>query len=213
MPADPTRPVAGVLLAAGSSTRLGQNKLLLAFNGETLIRRAARLAAAMLDPVVVVLGHEAQRSREELDGIPCRIITNPDHAGGAASSIRAGIGALPDEVGAAVLLLADMPLVTPAMIAALVQRYRATSAPLVLSQYGDVAAPPHLYDRSLFAELMSVKEGGREVVARHRARAEVCVWPVTALADLDVPADRERVAALLAAQPDPLSAGRSHRPS
>jgi molybdenum cofactor cytidylyltransferase len=197
-------PVAGILLAAGSSTRLGHNKLLLAFNGETLLRRAARVAAATLDPVVVVLGHEADRSRQELAGIPCRVAVNPDHAGGARSSIRAGITALPDDVPAAVVLLADMPLVTPAMIEALVAAYRATSAPLVVSEYGDVAAPPHLYDRSLFTELANVREGGKEVVARHRASAAVCSWPASILVDVDVPADRRRVEALLASESRPV---------
>jgi molybdenum cofactor cytidylyltransferase len=96
------------------------------------------------------------------------------------------------------VLLADMPLVTSAMLAALVERFRATAAPLVLSQYGEAIAPPHLYARSLFAELTEAGSG-KPVIDRHRREAEVLTWPPEALADLDVPADRERIAALLTA--------------
>lgn len=200
MPTDPPGSVAGVLLAAGSSVRMGRNKLLFAFNGETIVRRAARRALAVLDPVVVVLGHEPDRIRAELAGLPCLTTVNPDHAQGIHASVRAGLAALPPEVEAAVVLLADMPLVTSAMIAEIVDRYRQSSAPLVISQYGDAIAPPHLYARSLFADLAQAEGCGKQVIRRHRAEAAVLSWPDAALADLDVPADRDRVEALLATE-------------
>jgi molybdenum cofactor cytidylyltransferase len=92
-----------------------------------------------------------------------------------------------------------MPLVTTAMIATLVERYRTSGAPLVISDYGGVNAPPMLYDRSLFDELLSMQgEGcGKQVVKRHRAEALSVVWPQEALTDLDVPEDYDRVKALL----------------
>jgi molybdenum cofactor cytidylyltransferase len=190
--------VAGVLLAAGSSVRMGRNKLLLELAGESLIRRATRRAAAVLDPVVVVLGAEADRIRQELAGLAVRVVVNPEHARGMETSLRAGLAALPADAPAAVVLLADMPLVMSAMLAALVERFRATAAPLVLSQYGEAIAPPHLYARSLFAELTEAGSG-KPVIDRHRREAEVLTWPPEALADLDVPADRERIEALLTA--------------
>jgi molybdenum cofactor cytidylyltransferase len=88
-----------------------------------------------------------------------------------------------------------MPYVTPEMLSGLVERYRATTAPLVISDYEGVNAPPMLYDRALFAELLAMTEGtgcGRKVVNHHRAEAEVLAWPAAALADLDVPEDYER---------------------
>ena len=97
-------------------------------------------------------------------------------------------------------MLADMPLVTTEMIATLVTRYRASEAPLVISDYDGVNAPPMLYDRALFEELR-VMEGegcGRQVVRRHQSSAEVVAWPVTALTDLDVPSDYELVRSLAA---------------
>jgi len=195
MPAD-ERPVAGVVLAAGASTRMGENKLLLRLDGEALVARTARRAAAAgLEPVVVVLGHEAELVGRELDGIACRAVLNAEHATGQASSFRAGIAAVPGDAPAAVILLADMPHVTVEMIAKLVARYRRTRAPLVVSEYGGVHAPPTLYDRSLFAEIrgMSGDGCGRQVVRRHRAEAEAVTWPAEWLADLDEPGDLDRL--------------------
>jgi molybdenum cofactor cytidylyltransferase len=189
-----TGAIAGVVLAAGSSTRMGRNKLLLRVGGETLVARAARCAvSAGLDPVIVVLGHEAERVGRELAGVACRTVVNADHANGQASSFRAGIASVPESAAGAVVLLADMPHVTAEMIATLCARYRLAPAPLVISEYGDVHAPPTLYDRSLFAEIrgLSGDGSGRQIVRRHRSQAQVVTWPAERLADLDVPADLE----------------------
>lgn len=201
MPNDPsvrTGPVAGVLLAAGTSSRMGRNKMLFELNGESVLRGAARRAlAAGLSPLLVVLGHEAEKSRPELDGLPCHIVINPQYEQGINSSLKAGISAVPAEARAAVVMLADMPFVTPEMISGLIDRYRSSEAPLVISDYEGVNAPPMLYDRGLFEELLAMTgEGcGRQVVKRHRGEAEVLAWPPSALADIDVPADYERMKA------------------
>jgi molybdenum cofactor cytidylyltransferase len=202
MPADRSGPVAGVVLAAGASTRMGQNKLLLRLEGETIVRRAARSALeAGLDPVIVVLGHEAEQALAELSGLPLQPVTNSDYARGVNLSVRVGIAAVPARAAAAVVLLADMPFVTDRMIAALVRRYRESAAPLVISDYAGVYAPPHLYDRFLFAELGAMEgEGcGKQVVKRHEAEAALVAWPAMALTDLDRPEDYERVKAQLSA--------------
>lgn len=193
---DRAGPVAGVVLAAGASTRMGGNKLLLRLEGESLLRRTVRCAlAGGLDPVIVVLGHEADLATRELEGLSCGTVFNPEHAAGQDSSFRAGIAAVPQSASAAVILLADMPYVTAEIIVALVKRYRETDAPLVISEYGGVHAPPTLYDHSLFAEIreMSGDGCGRQVVRRHRKEAEAVAWPAEWLADLDEPRDFERL--------------------
>ena len=191
-------PVAGVVLAAGSSSRLGSNKLLLEIGGEPLVRRAARRALeAGLSPVIVVLGFEADEVGAALDGLDLTGVVCRDHTAGMHASMRAGILRVPPECGAAVLLLADMPLVTSAMTAAVVQRYRSGSEPLVISLYGGAQAPPTLYARALFPALLAVEAGGgRGVVRDHRHQAAALDWPPARLADLDRAEDVARVRAL-----------------
>lgn len=196
MPSERSGSVAGVVLAAGSSTRMGRNKLFFDLDGETLLKRVVRRAiGAGLDPVVVVVGHEAERARAELAELACTPVDNPDHALGINRSLRTGISRVPDRARAAVVMLADMPFVTSRMVAGLVTRYRESTAPLVISAYGDVNAPPMLYDRALFSELqqMSGEGCGRQVVRRHRDEAVAVSWPPAALQDIDVPEDYDRI--------------------
>ncbi len=196
MTADRTDRVAGLVLAAGASTRMGANKLLLELDGEPLVRRAARAALdAGLDPVLVVVGHEAERTRAAVAGLRCTPVPNPAYAEGPGSSLRAGAAALPADAAAAVVLLGDMPLVTAAMIRTLVERWRATGAPVVVSDYAGVLAPPTLFDRAVLPELGALhgETAARPVVERHRADAETVPWPPAALGDVDVPSDLERL--------------------
>ena len=189
--------IAGVLPAAGSSSRLGTNKLLIELGGEPLVRRAARRAvAAGLEPLVVVLGHDEDRVREAIAGLPVVTVLNPRYTEGMPTSLRAGIGAVPERCEAAVVMLPDMPLVTTAMLADLMERYRRTHPPLVVTLYGESSAPPILYARSLFPALLAAHEGGREVVREHRDDAVVVSRPAELLVDLDLPADLDRVRAL-----------------
>lgn len=195
MTGDPAGPVAGVILAAGASTRMGRNKLFLPIEGESVLRRAARRAGeAGLDPVVVVLGRDAEAARRELFGLECLAIVNPNPGRGQTSSLREGLAALPAAAAAAVVLLADMPFVTSLMLRALVRRFQEGGSPLVISEYDGVMAPPMLYGRSLFPEIQTMHGDncGKRVVKAHRAEAAVLSWPAGALSDLDVPDDYER---------------------
>lgn len=198
MRSERTPSIAGVVLAAGTSTRFGRNKLLLRMEGDSLARRAATVAwSGGLDPVVVVLGHEAHRVERELSGLPAavRAIVNPDYARGVNTSLRAGIHAVPEESEAAVVLLADMPFVTGEMVAHLVEVYRRTGAPLVVSDYDGVHAPPTLYARSLFPELGGSEGdgGGKSVVKRHAEKAIRVPWPSHRLTDVDREEDWTRL--------------------
>lgn len=188
--------IAGVVLAAGQSRRMGTNKLLLDLKGKPVVRRAVEKAlAADLSPVVVVTGHERERVEAELRDLPCQLVFNPAYAAGMNGSVSAGISALPDDCAGAVLQLADMPLVTAAMLRALCDARREKNAPLVVSTFGGIAAPPMLYARSLFQELRELAGDGcgKRVLKRHRSEAVELAWPAEALVDLDVPADLDRV--------------------
>jgi molybdenum cofactor cytidylyltransferase len=194
--------IAGILLAAGAASRMGRNKLLLTFEEEPLVRRMARRALeAGLDPLIAVLGHEAPRAEEALRGLACRRVLNPFHAAGMNTSLSAGIGAVPPDCEAAVVVLADMPFVEVAMVGALLERWRETGAPVVASRYGGVVAPPTLYARALFPSLQGgTGEGRGRQVVRAQRQVEFVEWPSEALADLDVQADVEKARARLDAR-------------
>ena len=184
--------VAGVILAAGASSRMGTNKMLLELDGESLVRRAVRRAlAAGLAPVVVVIGHEPDRIRAELKDLAVEFVVNPDYTGPTSGSLHRGLNALGPEVGAAVVMLGDMVQVTRETLAMLVAAARGTDAPLVVSRYGDVTAPPLLFRRALFPELLAwTGEGcGKTVVKAHSREAMYVDRPVALLADIDTPED------------------------
>jgi molybdenum cofactor cytidylyltransferase len=184
--------IAGVVLAAGRSTRMGVNKLLLPYEGEHLVRRAVRVAIeGGLDPVIVVLGHEAAHVATALAGLSCLVVPNTRHALGLNTSLDAGLAAVRLDATAAMVLLPDMPRVTAEMVRRLVARRQDTRATIVASRYGDVLAPPVLYDRALFGELRG-HEGdgrGRAVIARHAGAVSFVDFPAAALADVDAPGD------------------------
>jgi len=196
------RQVAAIVLAAGAATRMGENKMLLELGGETVLRRAVRTAQqAGLTPVLVVTGHHAEQVAVEIGDLGCTLVHNAEYETGIHTSVRTGVAALPDGVAATVVMLADMPFVSAAMLREMVAAYRGGDAPLVISRYGAVNAPPMLYDRVLFGELAVMQRRcGKEVIDRHRDEATVLTWPDEALADLDTPEDYRDIAARLRAE-------------
>src|SRR5213083_1003780 len=123
-PTEPAR-IAGVILAAGASRRMGKNKMLLQLEGESLVRRAARRAlGAGLSPVVVVLGHEADRVRAELQGLKVEFAVNPDFPGPMSGSLHQGLNTLGPDVDAVIVMLGDMVRVSTETLAMLVAAAR-----------------------------------------------------------------------------------------
>ncbi|MCH9015235.1 MAG: nucleotidyltransferase family protein [Gemmatimonadetes bacterium] len=187
--------IAGIVLAAGASTRMSENKLLLELEDETLIERCVkRVLAAELDPVVVVLGYEADLVRRRIGSLPIHVIVNDRYEMGMSSSLGIAVAELGDNVSAVCVVLADMPFVTTKMLREVVSRYRESGAPLVVSRYGSINAPPTLFDHALFTELRASEgeEMGKRLVERYRDAAEIVEWPEAALADVDEPDDYER---------------------
>jgi molybdenum cofactor cytidylyltransferase len=194
--------VAGVILAAGASRRMGKNKMLLELDGESLVRRAAKRAlAAGLSPLVVVVGHEADRLRAELQDLPLTFAVNPAYTGPTSGSLHQGLNALGSDVDAVVVMLGDMVRVTTETLAMLIAAARGTEAPLVVSRYGDVTAPPLLFRRALFGELLAwTGEGcGKAVVQAHKHEAMYVDRPAALLVDVDTPEDF--AAAIAASRP------------
>ena len=118
-------PVSAVVLAAGTSSRMGTHKLLARFDGESLIRRTVRAVLAVpLADVVVVVGHEHAAIEAELAELPVRFALNENYREGMGSSFAAGVRALDGRVEAALFALADRPFVTVAEYRRLVDAYR-----------------------------------------------------------------------------------------
>ncbi|WP_256307788.1 nucleotidyltransferase family protein [Halobellus litoreus] len=196
--------VAGVLLAAGASTRFGdRNKLLATQGGDPLVRRAARtLLDASLDPVVAVVGHEADRVADALDGLDVTVVVNDEYETGQASSLRAGIGALldaeregdPDRgVDASVIALGDMPFVDPETVETLVDAYEAGVGDALAAAHDGVRGNPVLFDRRFFDDLVDVSGdiGGREILLESGESACVAVSDPGVRRDVDEPSDLE----------------------
>ena len=192
--------VGAVVLAAGQSSRMGENKIFLVLEGESLLcRMVGRALAAGFSPVVVVLGRDAERARLEVASLPCVPVVNPRYAEGMATSVARGIESLPPETEAAVVLLVDQPLVTVEQLRALRAAYEGSQPPLVVSEYGGVHAPPVLYRRDLFPEMLAATGDGcrKRIIREHLAEAVVLRFPAARLADIDRPEDYERVVRLL----------------
>ena len=176
----------GILLAAGLSSRMGRAKQLLAWHGLPLVRYAAEVAlASRLTGLLVVVGAGAEAVREGLAGLggPVQTVQNDDYASGQASSLRCGLAALPATAVAVVVLLADMPLVSPALIDSLIAAHEAAPAALaVVPRYQGRRGNPVLLAAGLFAELQALDgdTGARPVLQRH---ADTVIW-----LDLDDPA-------------------------
>ncbi len=166
-----------MILAAGSSSRMGSPKQILQFRGESLLRRAALAAlGAGCCPVIVVTGANAELSRRELDGLDVREVFNTRWETGMASSVRRGrrrsarCGRGHADVEAAVFMLCDQPHVTADVISGLVAAHRATGRPVIASTYGGSFGVPALFSRTLFAELARLEGGGRRKAGYQETR-------------------------------------------
>ena len=168
--------VGAVLLAAGSSSRLGRPKQLLVHQGKSLVRRSAEAAlGAECSPVVVVLGAQAEAVAAELAGLPVHTVHNPQWEAGLGSSLRVGVSGLvgaEPTVEAAVVMLCDQLRVESSHLRALVKAFSRTQSPIVASGYEGTRGVPALFSRALFPELeaLAPEQGARGVIARDPTR-------------------------------------------
>jgi molybdenum cofactor cytidylyltransferase len=158
--------VAGVVLAAGGSTRMGTLKQLLEWEGKPMVRIAVEKAfKAGLDPVVVITGTSHQEVQQSIKDLEVQIVHNPDWEKGQSTSVKAGINSLPDSVGAVIFFLIDQPKIPISFIEALIETHARTLAPIVVPMVNHKRGNPVLFDKITFEDLSDIEGdvGGRQV--------------------------------------------------
>lgn len=186
-----------VILAAGASTRMGTPKQLLPYRGRSLLRHAAETAlTSVCHPIIVVLGANAERLRQEVKDLPVQVVENLRWVEGMSSSIRAGVAALdaePDKTSAVVLALCDQPFVSAQVINHLVEAYHFTGKPVVASEYSGTLGVPALFSRTLFSEIKALRggEGAKQVITKYAHDVLGVPFPEGAI-DVDTPKDYEQ---------------------
>lgn len=185
--------IAGLLLAAGGSSRLGQPKQLIEFEGKTLIRRAAEaLIEAGCSPVVVVLGAEVERSSEQLEGLDVEIIVNDEWKSGMSSSIRCGMKPIGD-ADAVLVTLVDQPFVTGEKLRHLIEAFKSGKPEIVAAEYNGIAGVPAVFAASLFPALTSIEgDKGARGIIRNSSNAITIPLP-EATTDIDRTSDLDRL--------------------
>jgi molybdenum cofactor cytidylyltransferase len=189
--------IAGLILAAGTSSRLGRPKQLLPLGDRTVLQHVVDAAAAAdLDDIIVVLGHRAAEVEASIR-LPRRgrVVVNPEFGSGQASSLGAGLRALGEDTRAAMVLLGDQPGVTLEAIGAVAAAYRRTGGPVVQASYRGRPGHPVLLDRGVWAEVEAVSGdvGARDLLAEHPEWVVPAVVPGDPPPDLDTWQDYQRL--------------------
>lgn len=199
--------ISSILLAAGAGSRFGGGKLLAPYLGRTLIEATLdELRDAPVDEIIVVVGKEAEELRSVCEPYGVRVIESPDWEKGMSTSVRAGLATTKPEARAAVVLLADQPLVGAEAVARLVAAYE-RGADVAVATYDGTPRNPVLFAREVWPLLdreLSGDEGARKFVRNHPELVrEVPCDDVADPADVDTVEDLGRLEERVAAEAPP----------
>ncbi len=183
-----------VIPAAGASTRLGQPKQLVKFEGNALIRLAAEAALEVSPSVIVVVGCEAAAVRNEIADLPVVVVENPDWEKGMGKSISVGVRSAIDRfptVDGILIHLCDMPLINGNHLRKLITEHSGSNCDLVYTEYSNIEGAPALFGRRFFAELLEVTgdRGARELIDQCHDSKKKPVKFAGTYADVDRPGD------------------------
>lgn len=184
--------IAGIILAAGRSTRMGANKLLAKIDDRAMIRMTVEaMLASSARPVIVVTGHERERVEAALTGLDVRFVHNPAYASGLASSLKAGLADVPGDADGVVVGLGDMPLVAGRHINRLIAAFSpAEKRTIVVPVHAGERGNPVLWGRAYFAEMRALDgdRGAKSIIDAHEDHVtEVQLRSDAVLADFDTP--------------------------
>lgn len=164
------RKIAGVILAAGTASRMGATKQLLLFREKPILAHVLHHARnAQLDPLIVVLGHGAGEVQRQIDFASETVVIAEDYALGQSASLKAGLSRVPSHCDGALFLLGDQPLVPSAVMDALVEAFYQRGRDIVIPTCQGRRGNPVLIGRSLFHRLGAVTgdTGARALFGRH----------------------------------------------
>jgi len=205
------RRLEGIILAAGESRRMGYPKPLLDIGGRTFIEHIAETMLAVVPRLVIVIGAHRERVRAAIPrDARIAIVENPDYSRGQLSSLKVGIGVIQPDSAGAIVHLGDHPMVRVETFRAIVDSYHRTGKPIVIARHDGRRGHPVIFDRAMFAELLSApeEEGARHVVNADPSRvAYVDLNDPGINLDLDTPADLARAGL---SPPPPLSTPLRH---
>lgn len=192
-----TREVTAIILAAGESRRMGKAKLLLPWGETTVLGQTLhQLQASQVEHLLLVSGHRAAEVEAIAANAGARVVHNEAYAEGEMlSSLQVGLRHLEDGIEAVLVVLADQPLIEPAIVDRLLKAYEARQGTLIAPSYQGKRGNPVLIDRRYFAELLALPWGQapRTLLRRHPAELHlVAVDSPTVLLDLDRPEEYER---------------------
>ena len=190
--------IAGLILAAGESRRMGRDKALLTYRRRTFLDTIiGNLRGAGVENITVVLGHHAELIRRAVNLATVRVVVNPDYLRGQTSSLQVGLAALAAEgPDAVVLCLVDHPAVRAELVAKLAERFQATRAPVLIPTYRGERGHPVVINQSLFPELLALPSGrpANTIIRKYRDATEfVEVTDRGILLDVDEPETYERM--------------------
>jgi len=192
-----TSAIGAIVLAAGASTRMGQPKQLLHFQGRSLLHHTVEVVvASVCKPIIVVLGAYAEKMHQEVNHLPVQVVENPQWHEGMGASIEVGITALnaTKEIEGVVLTLCDQPFVSCDVINQLVAAYYSTGQGIIACEYAGTLGVPALFSRKFFSDLMNLQptSGAKQVIKKYSH--EVFPVPFAAGAiDIDTPQDYEEL--------------------
>lgn len=189
---------AALVLAAGSSSRLGSSKQLLDWGGRPLLEYVvAGVSEWQVDEVWVVLGHEADKVMDACDFGAANVVINEDYADGLASSLSVGLDALMQDGKAerAVIALGDQPTIDPLVVAELLERHAKSRRMAAVPRYRYTRSNPVVVDRTLFTRLMSLEGdlGARQLLQAHPDWVEEVLFEQMPPRDIDTRTDVEEM--------------------
>lgn len=187
-----------VILAAGCSRRLGHPKQLLPWQGQTLLESTIKKAQSVChDHCLVVLGSHAEIIQASINLQTMHVVKNRLWSEGIASSIRAGIDALPDSAQAALFLLCDQPLIDSDQLATLEATWLRHPQRIIASEYHDQVGVPAVFPRRYFQELLALRgDQGAKRLLKQFATSVMTISLPEAFYDIDSEADYRHVLTL-----------------